>query len=121
MRKINQTQYKKDVISVLKKHGTMWLSDLSRKYGLPHVSLHCENHKHRPASKALKNLIDLGRVIVLKPRYYKTNSSKPRVKLSLPIKSNPRRYFELELIKEIEKLKQEISELKKPWYKKLFN
>jgi hypothetical protein len=120
MKKVNQSQFKKDVLKILKKHGPMWLSDLHRVHGLPYATLH--GTKANPASEALRNMIKLGMIIELRPRYYKAkDNQKARCKLSLPNKSNPRRYWELELIERIEEIEEQVKELKKPWYKRLFN
>ncbi len=114
MRSINQTEYKRDVLRVLKEHGPMWMSDLSNKHGLPYATLH--GTKDNPASRALKNLVQMKMIIELRPRYFKKFSTKPRTKLSLPVKGNSLRYFELELLERIETLEKTI---KTPWYKKI--
>lgn len=117
MKRINQTIFKRQVIETLKKAGKpIWLSDLHKKYGLPYSTLH--GSKENPASQALRNMIKLGQIIELRPRYYKVkDNQRQRVKISLPNRNNPRRYFELELIERIEELEKK---LRQPWYKRIF-
>ena len=116
MKQVNQTQYKKEVIEALKRAGKpIWLSGLHKIYKLPYATIH--GSKDNPASNALRNMIKLGQIIELRPRYYKANNNqKPRVKISLPNKNNPRRYFELELLERIEELERKLS---LPWYKRI--
>lgn len=55
MNKINQTEYKRQVIKVLKENVPMWLSDLHKKHGLPYATIH--GSKNNPASKAFKKAL----------------------------------------------------------------
>lgn len=110
MREINKSIYKSKVLQVLRRVGKpIWLSDLSKKYGLPDVSLHRKG-KPRPTQQALRELEASGKIRFLLPRYYKPDSTKPRRKIMLGGKQNPRKYFEVELMDRIAELESQLKQ-----------
>jgi len=116
MKKVNQTQYKKQVIEALETAAKpIWLSDLHRRFGLPYCTIY--GKRDNPASKAIRKMIKDGDIMELTPRYYLKNSVKPRRRVCLPahhsIARNARTYFEVQLVEKIEKMQDQINYFKK--------
>ena len=106
---IDQNQYKKDVLKLLRKLGEpVWVSDLSRKHGLAYA-LSC---RENPSWVSLKELEEAGLICFLRSRYYRKDTNKPRWKIALPSHKDTHTTFEYRLLQRIKELEEELRIIK---------